>query len=194
MIVAGGIMAWRSGAERSRRQREFNRLSRRTGDLPISDPTRVHVRALETHEPLHFAWRIYLPANYPVVLKGNSGSTTSSAQSAAMEFIARVRIREDSAGNLQVYTHFANSSSRGDLGDPALVKFLRGRLEKIVVEQLGAADIVAVDSDQAAVLLRLALPEDLQSEARGALSVDTQKLAIPVLYEWKLGPDPPKKR
>lgn len=60
-LMVGGVVAWKADRERGRLAAEHARLARMTGDLPIIDPARVHLLALETGEPLHQAWRIYLP-------------------------------------------------------------------------------------------------------------------------------------
>ena len=76
VIAAGGVAALQTGRERSRLESTYERLHRKTGDLPIGDPAWVHVRAIETGDPLHFAWRVYFPSNYP-----KSSSFGSAGQS-----------------------------------------------------------------------------------------------------------------
>ena len=55
----------------------------------------------------------------------------------ATEFIARVRLRPDDRGDLQVYTHFGNGTGRISLGMPALASVLDNRWDRIRIEQLG---------------------------------------------------------
>jgi hypothetical protein len=186
--VVGGVLAWQADREQSRLRGEFERLARKTGDLPIADPSRIHVRVLDTGEPLHFAWRVYIPPNYKQVLKGSSGGHSTTWSQDARQAIARVRFREDEQGELQVYTRFPGGSSRSGLGDRSLAELLRGRWDEVLVEQLGAADVVAVAPDRPAVLLRLTLPGNLQDEARETLSPHLRERHVPVLFELELLP------
>ncbi len=188
VVVVGGILAWNTGRQRSRLQAEYQRLSRLTGDIPIADPTQVYMRAIETGEPLHFAWRVYLPPNYRQIVTDSSGSSSSSWSSGATEFITRVRFREDEQGLLQVHTRFSGGSGRMSLGDQSLAKLLRGRWDKIHVEQLGGDDLITLKPDQSAVLLRLTLPDDIQNESREKLNSHIQERCVPVLFELQLGP------
>ena len=172
---------------------EYQRLTRTTGDLPIGDPSRVHVRALETGEPLHFAWRIYLPPHYQMIIRDQNGGRSTSSSSESAEFIARVRIREDGKGGLELYRRFSNGSSRGGFADQTLAELLRGRRDKVVVEQLGADDLATLGPDEPAVLLRLSLPKEMEAEARAKLSPGlVEEDDFPTFYELNLGPDTPK--
>ncbi len=194
VVLWGGFLAWQSGRERSRLTQLHARLARKTGDLLIADPTMVNLQALATGEPLHFAWRVYFPPNYKQTLSGSTGGFGVSSSGQPSEFIARVRLRQDDQGVLQVYTHFANGSSRSSIGDQKLAEVFRGRWDKIRVEQLGAPELALVKPDQHAVLLRLTLPDDLQDQARKNLSAVNQKRVSPVLFELDLGPKPAPKK
>ena len=77
VALSGGLLALQNGRQLRQLRAEYERLSTITGDLPISDASKVHVRALETGERLHFAWRVYLPANYRAVVSNASGSSSS---------------------------------------------------------------------------------------------------------------------
>ena len=137
IVIIGGALAWQTGRERSRLSAEHARLARITGDLPVEDPSKVYVQALETGDPMHFAWRVYHPPNYKHILShGNGGGTTFFSSSA--EFIARVVFREDDEGQLQLYTNFSGGSSLSPFGDEDLAELLHDRWDKIRVEQLGA--------------------------------------------------------
>jgi hypothetical protein len=59
--LIGGTLAWQTGRERSRLSEKYDEPARVTGDLPIADASKVHVRALDTGDPMHFAWRVYYP-------------------------------------------------------------------------------------------------------------------------------------
>ena len=189
-IAIGGYLAWQTGKERGRLQRTFDRLARKAGDIEIGDPNQVHLRAFPTGEPLHFAWRVYLPASYPArvrVRTGHSSSDTSGSRSQPLEFIARVRFREDENGVLNMYWKFAGYDRRESVGDRAFATLLRGRWNEVAVEQLGADGVVAIDPDRLITLLRLRLPASFQESAKTALSPDQQKELVPVFFELQLG-------
>jgi hypothetical protein len=189
-IAIGGYLAWQTGQERARLQRTFDRLARKAGDLEIGDPNQVHLRAFPTGEPLHFAWRVYLPASYPARVRVQTGRLfreASGSRSRPLEFIARVRFREDENGVLNVYWKFAGYDRRESVGDRAFATLLRGRWNELAAEQLGADGLVALDPDRMNTLLRLRLPADLQEYAKTALSPDQRKELVPVFFELQLG-------
>lgn len=93
VIVVGGVVLWRTTVQRDELQREHDRLSAKIGVLVIKDPAQVHLRAIDTGDPMHFAWRAYFPANYRWSYTSKSGSGGSSSSS-PMETILRVRLRE----------------------------------------------------------------------------------------------------
>jgi hypothetical protein len=189
-LLVGGILAGKTGWERSRLEARHARLARMTGDLPVTDPSKLYFQAIDTGEPLHFAWRVHLPPKYNQVLScraGGSSSSSTSSSSGSTELIARVRLREDEQGLLQVYDHFGGGSSRMGIGDKALAELLRGRWDRVRVEQIGAPELAVVGPDQTVVLLRLTLPDDLEAEARKKLDRSMQQ-SLPVLFELVLGP------
>lgn len=164
-VVMGGVLAWQSGRERARLEGTHDRLSREVGNLPIGDPTKVLIRAVETGEPLHFAWQVHLPPNYALAVM-NSGSGFSGSPSAkSRDFVARVRFREDDEGRLQVGVNFGGNSSRVSLGDRSLADLLRGRWDEILVDRPGVADTAVIEPDRSAVLVRLTLPEGFGEKA-----------------------------
>jgi hypothetical protein len=189
-IAIGGYLAWQTGQERGRLQRTFDRLARKAGDLEIGDPTQVHLRAIPTGEPLHFAWRVYLPANYPAPFHVKAGAAigrSGASRSQPQELIARVRFREDENGVLNVYSKFAGGSRRMAVGEQAFATLLRGRWNEVVAEQFGADGVAAIDPDRPITLLRLRLPVNIQERAKTALSPDEQKELLPVFFELQLG-------
>ncbi|MHC5540009.1 hypothetical protein ACYOEI_17460 [Singulisphaera rosea] len=189
VIAVGGYFAWQTGRERRALGETYERLSRKTGEFAIEDPTKLYVRALKTAEPFEYAWRVHVPASrYMMLIKEGSGSSSRWSGRYSGEFLARVRIRESDNGKLQVYTSFGNTSTLQSVGEPAVVQLLHNRLDQLVVEQLGSAEIAAIDPDRPAVLLRLALSDELKSEARKSLSKEAQSACIPMLYEFNLIP------
>src|SRR4051794_9503403 len=114
IILPGCFLAWQTGRERTRLEARYARMVRIAGDLPVADPSKVYIRAVDTGEPLHYAWRIYLPPNYTLIVRnrtgyGSSGSSTSWSLN-SVEFLARVRLRKDEQGLMHVYTHFDGGS------------------------------------------------------------------------------------
>ncbi|HEU5117546.1 MAG TPA: hypothetical protein VFT74_12955, partial [Isosphaeraceae bacterium] len=160
LILVGGYRSWQSSQERDRLRDTHKRLARITGVLPITDPSRVHVVALETGDPMHFAWRFYVPEKYNMRVADNQGSSSSWSSNAA-EFIGRVRFREDDQGRLEIHEHMKFSSGRSNLGSKELTRLLHGRWDQLRVEQFGAPEMAVLDADESAVLLRLSLPDDL---------------------------------
>lgn len=187
VIVIGGLLAWQAGRERSRLSAEHARLARITGDLPIVDRSRVHILALDTGDPMHFAWRVYYPANYSQIL-ASDGSWSNSWSSSPSEFIGRVRFREDKQGRLQVYRQFWGGSSTTGLPDQALAEQLHGRWDKLRVEQLGSAGVTILEPDQTLAMLRLTLPEGLRDVAGKTHPSNPEAPHDSLVFELKLGP------
>jgi hypothetical protein len=188
VALLGGILACQTGRQRGGLRAEHERLARITGDLPVADASKVHVRALETGERLHFAWRVYLPSNYQQTLWASSGNESSLWRRDSYESIARVRFRETEQGVLQVYSKFSGVSGCAQLGDRSLAELLHNHWDKIHVEQLGAQGVVAIEQAQSVPFLRLSLPEELQRAAREKLAPAIQERFVPILFELHLGP------
>ncbi len=89
---------------------------------------------------------------------------------------------------MELYEQFGGISTERSFGTEELVELLRGRWDKVKVEQLGAPEVAVIDPDQPAVLLRLTLAEDLVDEARKKLPPEAQQVYIPVLFDLNLGP------
>ena len=190
LTLTGLYFVWQSGRQRSASRGEYERLVRLTGDLPVTDPQKIHVLALDTGESLHYAWRVYLPPQSQIRVWRLTGSSSSS-QSDPEHLIARVRIREEPLGQLHIYECFAGSSSRVSFGNESLAKFLRGRWDKVVVEKLGENSTAVVGPGEQAVLLRLTIPKELMEEARREIDVESLSKKLPVLFEMRIAPQPP---
>ena len=141
---------------------------------------------------MHYAWRVYFPRNSRLILTDGAGSQSTSWSSDPDEFIARVRIREDDQGRLEIYSHFSGGSSRMSLGDKSLADLLRGRWDEVRVEQLGAGDVAAIDPGRPEVLLRLTLPETMRDGRDGSSTLTWSERHVPVLLNLQLGPTAPK--
>jgi hypothetical protein len=192
-IVVGAFMAWRTDRQRARLQAEYHRLVRLTGDLDIKDPSKVYLQAVETGEPLHFAWRVYLPQGrtWNVEMKGLGSVSTTGIVGG--ESIARVRLLENKDGGLSIFEHFGNATSQSTLGDTSLVEFLKGRWGKVKVEQMGSDGAVATDPNELAVILRVTLPDDLRAEAKAKLAPWLMDQVSSSLFELRLKLNPPPK-
>ncbi len=160
LVLIGGTLAWYTGRERGRLTQHYERLVRMVGDLPLKDASKVHVLALDTGDPRHFAWRVYLPPPYNLTFNDRSGSLWTSSIGSP-ESIFRVRFRQDAQGDMELYEQFGGMSTQSSFGTTELGEFLRSRWEKVKVEQLGAPEVAVLDPDQPAVLLRLTLANDL---------------------------------
>lgn len=195
-LICGAIAAWKTGRERHQLSHNYARLARITGDLPIADPSKLYFVALETSEPMHYVWRIYLPPNYRFVLtsggNGGGGGSGTSWSSGPKEFIGRVRFRESNDGRLEVYSSFAGGSSCRSIGDESLAQFLPSHWDRLQVEQLAGDGLVVVDPGKSAVILRIKVPDDLAKEGRTTLSRHAQVYLGSTLFELKLGPDSSK--
>jgi hypothetical protein len=189
VVLIGGVLTWQTGRERSRLTERHGRLAKRAGDLQIADPSKVYVLALDTGEPLHFAWRMSFPPNYKQFLRSRHSGVSVVGARRPSDFIARVRFRQDDQGVMQIYTHFENGSSQRSLGDKKLAEFLRNRRDKLRIEQLGATELAVLEPDQPAVLLRLTLPDDLKGEFE-KLFPDDHELSFPEVFELNLGSEP----
>ena len=158
VIVVGVVFVWQSASERSRLQAEHGRLKRLTGELIPTDPTKIYVRAIDTADPLHFAWRVYFPPNYPLNVRHTRGGSSSGWNSEAVHAIFRVRLREVD-GRWAAYHRFHFSSGLSSL-DPQVGDFLREHPEQLQVEQLGSERTEELDPASEFVLLKATLPEN----------------------------------
>lgn len=188
VIAVGGVMAFGSGRERARLEARATRLAAVAGDLPVADPAKLYIVALETGEPLHFAWRIHIPPNYTIKSASNVGSSSTGWRSDPAEFIARVRFRENADGQLDVYQRFEGSSSRSSFHSPAFARLISGHWKDIKVEQLGSAGVVEIDPKDTVTLVRLTLPEALEAKAKGMEPEIPERLYKPDMFQLELGP------
>lgn len=127
VTAIGGFLALRAAPEYGPLTQEYTPLVQITGDLSIGDPKKLHLSAIDTGDPMHFAWRVYLPPNFKWELRSISGRGSSSGSALSRDLIARVRFRVDEEGALKVYTRFLGGSSVTRLGDERLATLLKNR-------------------------------------------------------------------
>jgi hypothetical protein len=123
------------------------------GRLPIEDPTKVHLLALDTGDPLEFQWHVYIPAGVDAIwkLEYPGGSSTSSGMtSVSQTSLVRVRFRE-TGGRWQMWAQYGQGSSLADFQDGALFD----QAESLVFEQLGQGTTTVLEMDQIATLLKI---------------------------------------
>lgn len=190
VVLFGCFLVWKTDRERRRLSATHDRLARATGDLTITDPAKIHMLALETGDPMHFAWRVYLPPKCSLTLSAKSGGGSTSFSVNASEFIARVRVRRSERGALAVYQHFGSGSSLFEFGDPAFASLVFDRQDKLLVEQVGADRLATFDPKQSAIFLRLSLPDDLVKAAKATAKAGSLNGLVPVFYELRLGQMP----
>ncbi len=189
VVLVGGVLAWRTGRERARQGADYARLAKAAGDLTITDPAKIHILALETGEPLHYAWRIYLPPNYNWNARNSWGGGGGSWNSQATELIARVRLRENpGTGHLELFEHLPGGGGKFSRGETRLAGLIRGHEGEILVEQLGSKGVALVDPDRRADLLRLTIPESLRAKDRETFEGLERQGMAPELLSIEFGP------
>jgi hypothetical protein len=65
---------------------------------------------------------------------------------------------------------------------------LRGRWDRLQVEQLGKEHLEQLDPKNEFILFRLTLPEDLQKEAESKLRTGMRSEFTPSVFEIRVGP------
>jgi hypothetical protein len=79
ITVIGTVFAYRAGNKHRQLLAEQAQLEAEFGQMPIADPSKVYVLALETGEELHFAWRVHFPAKFYPRWQTKSGRGSSSS-------------------------------------------------------------------------------------------------------------------
>lgn len=199
IALAGGVFVWRTGQEQARIRAKIDQLTRTAGDLVVTDPSRIHVLALDTGEPLHFAWRLYLPADYELIRRDTLPNSVSASPAPvggpaarsvpSRELIVRVRFRESADGPLNLYETQEGSSHRAHFGSVSLAEVLHGRFDRVLVEQLGTRASVSVGVDEPLDLLSLRLPADMEAEYLEKMSPAERADYRPQFFQFCFGPD-----
>lgn len=153
--VCGGLFALR--AERARRElaREHRRLAAKVGFLSVDDEHKVHVQALPTDDPLHFAWQIYFPAEYEGEWRSTfpTGSFVNvTASQEAHREIVRLRFRRIQ-DRWHLWITFGKSSISQEV-EGSLPPIL-AQPRRLRVEQLGTGQPKAIDVDELTELIRI---------------------------------------
>ena len=189
VVLAGGVLAVRAGRERAVLAAHHRRLVAAAGELAVEDPKLVYVKAIETGDPLHFAWRVHLPAavslNVRFTMHGNA-STESWTPVAAKDFIARVQLRPTVEGRMEVYVELLNSRRAWTRAKSDLSDRLRHHANNLKIDQIGRPCAATIDpkAKPPTVLLRVSLPAS--PEDRHAVN-DKSSSSTPIV-ELMIGP------
>lgn len=154
---------------------EHQRLTGLVGNLSVEDETKIHVLAIDTGEPMHFLWRIFVPANVDLRWQfktiGGSSSSWGGGDPEPTEMFLRYRMKvEDNWVN--VFHSTNNSSGLSSLGGrkaPSLVE----RPDLIEVQIAGADEVAVFEPDEVVDLLSLRCRPDAQ-----------EQLDEPELWKW----------
>ena len=190
LLVAlyGAYLAVREEQLRRESSEEYRVLANEVGYLDLTDPNKVHVVALPADDPLHFRWRIHLPANYEGVWQiSERGSDGTRSIGPAETFIAQVRFRKSEYGFVRVFYDMKSIGGVGSLGGRELQTFLFDKWDQIEHMQLGADGPVVLKPDEVATLLQLRMPEAMANEAESVLPEAWGRNYVPVLYEVRFG-------
>lgn len=183
----GAFVAVREEQLRRELSVQHQRLAAETGYLDITDPDKVHVVALPSEDPLHFRWRIHVPANYEIMWRTSQwGEDGIHSTGSAENFIAQVRFRENEDGYVRVFRDM-KIGGVGWLGGRELQTLLSDKWDRIERVQLGADRSVVVERHELATLLQLRMPEAMANEAESVLPEAWGHDYVPVLYEVRFG-------
>lgn len=161
-LVSGACYFFQSASLRGDLAKEHARLVRKVGTLQIKSPDKVYLQALDTGEPLHFAWRVYLPENHTFGMNSKT-RLRSSGSSSRSEFTLRYRFYQQ-RGKWFVYkeTFYFNHGTDYEVKSPDLIAALSAGLERIrqlQIEQLGLHGTVEIGREETVVLLKIRLPQ-----------------------------------
>jgi hypothetical protein len=190
-IVVGAFLAYRSSVTVNDLRKRYFAVVSQVGEMEISDPARMHVRAIKSEDPLSFAWRIYQPKAQGQLsyTMGNSSGSLGFGGSIE-EFIARLRLTASQQGATSVFLKFGGSSSYSHLGSDAFARFLEQNQSRLIVEQLATSQPIVIEAGEPQTLLKLSMPDDLAKEAREKFPNPNVLPLIPVVIEVKLQVNP----
>ncbi len=173
--VIGAILAYRASREYRQTLAAHRELDALT-ELPIGDPTKVHVRALATGEDLFFSWRLHVPEGVSLRWRENYGQIGMDdvwkRARGVSDCVATVQLCEGFDGGVWLHIGLNEDvtvSSR--LGGQDLSSFLADHQDRIQIEQLGCNGVEEVKADEVVPLLRLTLPDELMKEFKERLEL-----------------------
>lgn len=181
IALAGTVPALRTAREVRRLTIERDRLAKIAGDLVVVDRSKTHWLALDTGEPMHFAWHVYTPANCRLILRSDTVPEASFGFPQG-ELIVRLRFRDDLQRNKLIFINFEGHESYTYSLDATASGLMRDYEKTLKIEQGGALATAVVDPARPFVLLRITLPQEAVSDAEKKLDERLRK-KLPVLYQ-----------
>lgn len=169
LIVAGVALVVRQRQRLQAYRVEAARLQAKWGALQVDVPEKIYLRAVQTDDPLHFAWRLHLPGGttYSLVNRLANGYTSASIQATdPVEFLARCHLRIGDDG-LETFVDVHASGQGGhrsvrqnNFGE--LAELITATDQPLSIELLGAGKAVMLEPDQPATLLQIRASESLR--------------------------------
>ena len=191
IMIAVGLIGLVVDQVRLRRlQSEQSRLQRLVGKLDIDDEARIHLALVESPEPLHHVWRVYLPASSAWRVTHESASSGSgwsqSGPSEARNEIWRWRVA-GSDGAFRSHVLSGSGSSTSSI-QPEMADFLRSNWSQLNVQVAGADGTQIASTDQIIPLVTIRVPTGLLPKAKEALGERTgEQLKEKPLLKLELG-------
>lgn len=181
ITLAGVVPAWLTSIEVRRLTREHERFERMSQSLVVTDPSKVHLIAIDTGDPYHFAWRVFTPANYQMSLS----SIGSFIQTKQGESLAQVRFIRNHYGQICISTTFLGIESYVYQFERETADMLLDHWNDVTVYRAGSTGSVVAGENGRLVLLRLTLSEDALREIGPKLE-PSSRFRPPLIYETEL--------
>ncbi len=161
ITIVGIVFVCRVRTDYIATRHEYARLSAKVGRMPIVDKTKAHVRALQTDDPLDFAWHVYTPPNWDgtwqhQVLRQGRGKH-HSMNSMPVTGLCRVRFRKID-GKWRVWRKYLNGSEVSEVSFGATYD----QPQSLRIEQLGQKQVEVVSADEITTLLKITTDYPLQ--------------------------------
>jgi hypothetical protein len=158
--LVGAYVSVRAGWEYQRLLADHRRLAATVGLLSVNDPDKAHFVAIDTGDPLHFAWQMYVPAHFDVrwKMRHTTGSGEGGAGGHPEPYfdVLRVRVRKEANERATMWVK--------ELGASRMIRLSAGEFAlleggQLAIEQLGTDGTAIVDRQQVVTLLQLSDPD-----------------------------------
>ncbi len=118
VAFVGLLFSVQQGLVKQTLSREYEILAAEVGYLESTGDDGVCVIALPTRDPMHFRWRIFVPASEEIYWKNRrwGGKGVGIPIKGPLSFIANVRFRQGENGMLTVWWGFEGTATVISLG------------------------------------------------------------------------------